>query len=95
MIEVRKPGQPLLFQIYLNKDRDASAKLIKQVEEMGFNAIIFTVGASFRPCDATNQSQAYSLCLPLVSDSATPGKRELDIRAKPVLKAEVRVILTV
>lgn len=85
MVEVRRPGQPLIFQIYLNKDRPASARLLKQVEEMGFNAIMFTVGAS------RTRVQAVDVGLTRVPpDSAVPGKRELDIRAKPIVKAEVR-----
>lgn len=34
MIEVRKEGQPLLFQIYLDKDRSRSAALVKKVEKV-------------------------------------------------------------
>lgn len=44
MIEVRQPGQPLLFQIYLDRNRANSLKLIQKIESMGFDGIMFTVG---------------------------------------------------
>ncbi|GBE87570.1 FMN-dependent dehydrogenase-domain-containing protein [Sparassis latifolia] len=40
------PGQNLIFQVYLNKDRSASEALIKRVEKQGFKAVMFTVDAS-------------------------------------------------
>lgn len=44
MVEVRKPGQPLLFQIYLDKNRKNSEDLVKKVEEVVFDGIFFTIG---------------------------------------------------
>ncbi|KAH8798451.1 putative cytochrome b2, mitochondrial precursor (L-lactate ferricytochrome C oxidoreductase) [Flagelloscypha sp. PMI_526] len=43
MVAARVPGQPLIYQIYLNKDRQASATLLRKVERLGFDGIIFTV----------------------------------------------------
>ncbi|OCB88868.1 hypothetical protein A7U60_g3963 [Sanghuangporus baumii] len=42
----KRADQPLFFQIYLNKDRAASAALIKRVEKEGFKAILLTVDAA-------------------------------------------------
>ncbi|CAE6449549.1 unnamed protein product [Rhizoctonia solani] len=38
--------QPLIFQIYLNKQRDLSESLLKKVEAMGFRALMVTVDAA-------------------------------------------------
>ncbi|KAF2448724.1 hypothetical protein P171DRAFT_461459 [Karstenula rhodostoma CBS 690.94] len=43
MFDARLEGQPLVFQIYLNKDRSASSALIKRVTQLGASAIILTV----------------------------------------------------
>ena len=40
------PGQALVFQLYLNKDRAASEKLVRKVEAQGFRAIMVTVDAA-------------------------------------------------
>ncbi|KDQ21573.1 hypothetical protein BOTBODRAFT_26009 [Botryobasidium botryosum FD-172 SS1] len=36
-------GQPLVFQLYLAKDRAASERILKHVEELGYRAVMFTV----------------------------------------------------
>ncbi|KAG9035947.1 Cytochrome b2, mitochondrial precursor [Tulasnella sp. JGI-2019a] len=54
----RKPNQPLMFQIYLDRHRPNSERLLRRVERDGYKAIMLTV------------------------DSAVPGKRERDQRAK-------------
>ncbi|CAE6512738.1 unnamed protein product [Rhizoctonia solani] len=38
--------QPLIFQIYLNKQRDLSESLLQKVETMGFRALMVTVDAA-------------------------------------------------
>ncbi|KAF8679869.1 FMN-dependent dehydrogenase [Rhizoctonia solani] len=38
--------QPLIFQIYLNKQRDLSKSLLQKVESMGFRALMVTVDAA-------------------------------------------------
>ncbi|CDZ97051.1 l-mandelate dehydrogenase [Phaffia rhodozyma] len=43
MMDVKQDGQPMLFQIYLNTDREKSKELVKKVEAMNFDGIIFTV----------------------------------------------------
>ncbi|KAJ4356370.1 uncharacterized protein N0V89_004403 [Didymosphaeria variabile] len=43
MFYARLEGQPLVFQLYLNKDRSASSALIKRVTQLGASAIILTV----------------------------------------------------
>ena len=39
-------GQALVFQLYLNKDRAASERLVRKVEAQGFRAIMVTVDAA-------------------------------------------------
>ncbi|PVF94761.1 FMN-dependent alpha-hydroxy acid dehydrogenase [Serendipita vermifera] len=37
--------QPLFFQLYLNKDREKSAEILRKVERLGFKAVMLTVDA--------------------------------------------------
>jgi len=41
--EARTEGQPLVYQLYITKDRVASERIVRRVEELGFRAIMFTV----------------------------------------------------
>ncbi|OJJ45932.1 hypothetical protein ASPZODRAFT_152880 [Penicilliopsis zonata CBS 506.65] len=43
LFEAKQPGQALFFQIYLNKNREESAALIRKVDNLGAKAIVFTV----------------------------------------------------
>ncbi|KAJ8106638.1 hypothetical protein OPT61_g9404 [Boeremia exigua] len=43
MFDARQEGQPLVFQLYLNKNRAASSALIERVTQLGASAIILTV----------------------------------------------------
>ncbi|SNX81431.1 related to L-lactate dehydrogenase (cytochrome b2) [Melanopsichium pennsylvanicum] len=45
MLDNRKPGQLIIYQLYVNKDRAASERILKKVEERGVNAIMLTVDA--------------------------------------------------
>ncbi|KAI5449746.1 hypothetical protein NCC49_004111 [Naganishia albida] len=45
MVEAQTDDQNLIFQIYLNKDRAASERLLEKVEDLGCKAIMFTVDA--------------------------------------------------
>ncbi|KAH9977872.1 FMN-dependent dehydrogenase-domain-containing protein [Lactifluus volemus] len=46
IISVKQPQQHLIFQLYINKDRAASEKLIRGLESDGFSAIMLTVDAA-------------------------------------------------
>ncbi|CAD6567280.1 MAG: Cytochrome b2, mitochondrial precursor [Tremellales sp. Tagirdzhanova-0007] len=48
IMEARKEGQKVIFQIYLNKDRKASEALLEKVTKLGASAIMFTVDAAWR-----------------------------------------------
>jgi L-lactate dehydrogenase (cytochrome) len=45
-MSVKQPKQHLIFQLYLNKNRAASEKLIRGLESDGFSAIMLTVDAA-------------------------------------------------
>jgi L-lactate dehydrogenase (cytochrome) len=45
-MSVKGADQSLIFQLYMNKDRKASEKLIKSLESRGFSAIMLTVDAA-------------------------------------------------
>jgi L-lactate dehydrogenase (cytochrome) len=42
MSAARAPGQPLFFQLYVNRKRDIAADLIRKVDRLGMDAIIMT-----------------------------------------------------
>ncbi|KAH9179789.1 FMN-dependent dehydrogenase-domain-containing protein [Lactarius sanguifluus] len=46
IMSVKQPGQHLIFQLYMNKDRVAAAKLIRGLERDGFSAVMLTVDAA-------------------------------------------------
>lgn len=43
LFEARNPNQPLFYQVYLNKDRQASREVIQKADRLGAKAIVFTV----------------------------------------------------
>lgn len=45
MLNVRKEGQPVIYQLYVNKDRAASERILKKIEERGCSAVMLTVDA--------------------------------------------------
>ena len=46
IMSAKQPGQQLIFQLYMNKDRIAAEKLIRSLERDGFSAIMLTVDAA-------------------------------------------------
>lgn len=42
MQAARQPGQPLFFQLYINRNRDIATELVKKVDGLGMNAIFLT-----------------------------------------------------
>ncbi|OCF40439.1 L-mandelate dehydrogenase [Kwoniella heveanensis CBS 569] len=48
IMAARQQGQDVMFQIYLNKDRQASITLLEKVTKLGASAIIFTVDTPWR-----------------------------------------------
>lgn len=45
MLDNRKEGQPIVYQLYVNKDRAASERILKKVEDKGCSAVMLTVDA--------------------------------------------------
>lgn len=45
MLEERLPGQPLFYQLYVNRDRAKAAELIKKIDAGKFDAIMLTADA--------------------------------------------------
>ncbi|PWN48152.1 hypothetical protein IE53DRAFT_319940, partial [Violaceomyces palustris] len=45
MLDARKEGQAVIYQLYVNKDRAASEKILAKVERKGCNAVFLTVDA--------------------------------------------------
>ena len=42
----RSARQPLFFQFYMNRNREASAAMLRKVEKSGFDAVFLTVDAA-------------------------------------------------
>lgn len=68
MFNARQEGQPLIFQLYLNKDRSASSALVERVTQLGASAIILTVDV----CWQSKRTLDVREKLKEVSDSPTP-----------------------
>ena len=68
MFNARQEGQPLIFQLYLNKDRSASSALVERVTQLGANAIILTVDV----CWQSKRTLDVREKLKEVSDSPAP-----------------------
>lgn len=45
MLDARQPGQPVIYQLYVNKDRAASERILRKVESKGVSAVMLTVDA--------------------------------------------------
>lgn len=45
LIAERQPGQPLFYQLYVNRDRSKAEELIKKIEANKFDAIMLTADA--------------------------------------------------
>lgn len=45
ILSARQPGQPLFYQLYVNKDRAASERILKKIEDAGVTAVLLTVDA--------------------------------------------------
>ncbi|GAC96694.1 cytochrome b2 [Pseudozyma hubeiensis SY62] len=45
MLDARKTGQPIIYQLYVNKDRAASERILKKIESRGVSAVMLTVDA--------------------------------------------------
>ncbi|PWZ02914.1 hypothetical protein BCV70DRAFT_154001 [Testicularia cyperi] len=45
MLDAREPGQAVIYQLYVNKDRAASERIMKKVQERGCSAVMLTVDA--------------------------------------------------
>lgn len=45
MLDARQEGQPVIYQLYVNKDRAASERILKKIESRGVSAVMLTVDA--------------------------------------------------
>lgn len=45
MLAEREEGQPLFYQLYVNRDRDQAEELVKKINKGKFNAIMLTADA--------------------------------------------------
>ena len=45
-MSVKRPKQHLFFQLYMNKDRGVTEKVVRELQSNGFSAIMLTVDAA-------------------------------------------------
>lgn len=45
MLEARQPNQPVFYQMYVNRDRSVSEKILEKIQEKRVTALILTVDA--------------------------------------------------
>ncbi|TKY90150.1 hypothetical protein EX895_000148 [Sporisorium graminicola] len=45
MLDAREKGQPVIYQLYVNKDRAASERILRKIESRGVSAVMLTVDA--------------------------------------------------
>lgn len=45
-MSVKRPKQNLFFQLYMNKDRGVTEKVVRELQSKGFSAIMLTVDAA-------------------------------------------------
>ncbi|KAH8894601.1 L-mandelate dehydrogenase [Thozetella sp. PMI_491] len=99
LFAARMEGQHLIYQLYLNKNRSASEKLIRKVEQLGAKAIIFTVdisGDSKRtlderskshsrpPIETSNGTSAPSPATPVAVGQSIAGYQERNLTWKDI-----------
>nr|ODN93938.1 L-mandelate dehydrogenase [Cryptococcus depauperatus CBS 7841] len=78
IMEARKTDQPVMFQIYLNKDRSVSIALLKKVTSLGVNAIIFTVDNPW-PSKKTRDVRAKARVTPPPGSNGKQSKSPLGV----------------
>ena len=45
MLDARLPGQPVFYQLYVNKDRAVSERILDKIQALGVSAVMLTVDA--------------------------------------------------
>jgi L-lactate dehydrogenase (cytochrome) len=45
LLDARQPNQPVFYQLYVNRDRSASERILEKIEKKGVAALILTVDA--------------------------------------------------
>ncbi|ODN81596.1 hypothetical protein L202_02008 [Cryptococcus amylolentus CBS 6039] len=81
IMQSRKENQPVMFQIYLNKDRAASITLLEKVTRLGADAIIFTVDTAWRSKRTRDVRAKAEVAPPPSSDGMKTSKSPLGVSA--------------
>ncbi|WVR07303.1 hypothetical protein IAU60_004344 [Kwoniella sp. DSM 27419] len=79
IMQARQQGQQVMFQIYLNKDRNASIALLEKVTKLGASAIIFTVDTAWRSKRTRDVRAKAMVAPPPSSDGQTKSKAPLGV----------------
>lgn len=75
IMAAREAGQKVWFQIYLNRDRAASERLLERVTSLGASAIIFTVDVAWQSKRTRDVRGKAAVAAPITTtESDKPGK---------------------
>ncbi|BEI85332.1 hypothetical protein CcaverHIS002_0507330 [Cutaneotrichosporon cavernicola] len=75
IMAARQAGQNVWFQIYLNRDRAASERLLEKVTALGANAIIFTVDVAWQSKRTRDVRGKAAVAAPIETTDAGKGDR--------------------
>ncbi|KAL1917337.1 uncharacterized protein VTP21DRAFT_4993 [Calcarisporiella thermophila] len=81
MTDARQPGQTQFFQLYVNQDRSATEKLIRQAEKKGCKALFVTVDAPQLGRREKDMRMKYSEAPPDIQSESTVDRSQGAARA--------------
>lgn len=81
ILDAREDGQPLWFQIYLDRDRGRSAELLRKVTEAGVAAVIFTVDVPWHSKRTLDRRAKTAVAPPPSSDGGQKGTQGAGVAA--------------
>ncbi|ORY23133.1 putative cytochrome b2, mitochondrial precursor (L-lactate ferricytochrome C oxidoreductase) [Naematelia encephala] len=79
IMEARKDGQKVIYQIYLNKDRKASEVLLQKVEKLKPAAVMFTVDVAWQSKRTMDVRAKNSVDAPIKDTSEPKSKAPLGV----------------
>lgn len=75
MVDARAPGQNQWFQLYVNRNRQATKELVQKVEKLGCKALCITVDAPVLGKREKDMRQKFNAQLPDAMSDDTNTKK--------------------
>ncbi|KZT55327.1 mitochondrial fmn-dependent dehydrogenase [Calocera cornea HHB12733] len=76
--DARQPGQPLIFQLYVNKDHKITEDTLRKIDKLGFKGIMLTVDA---PVLGKRELDMKARGLPVIRGTNNSGAQGTALRA--------------